>query len=139
MREGRAPLLPARWGRLAWRPRLHGFRSLEAGLQACVVPSPLGRPGRPGQGAFSRSRGYSAELRAAASAAATAGAWPGPEPPALKRGRDSLGDQGYLQGPQAQRGLHPCTYILQIAGQSPPLRSRPPSFSQGQRELPGPA
>lgn len=38
MREGRAPLLPARWGRLAWRPRLRGPGSLEAQLQAQRCP-----------------------------------------------------------------------------------------------------
>lgn len=104
-----------------------------------VAPSPLGHAGRPGQGASPRSRGYSAEIRATAAATAAAGAWPGPEPPSQKGDRDSVGDQGHLQGPRAQRGPHPCAQVLQIAGRSPPLRSQPPSFSQGQRELPGPA
>ncbi|MEJ1283489.1 hypothetical protein NN561_014459 [Cricetulus griseus] len=38
MRKGRAPLLPARWGRLAWRPRLCGPGSREAQLQAPRCP-----------------------------------------------------------------------------------------------------
>lgn len=59
--------------------------------------------------------------------------------PPEKGDKNSLRDQGHLQGPQAQRGPHPCAQVLRIAGRSPPLRSRPPSFSQGQREVLGPA
>lgn len=61
-----------------------------------------------------------AQSSAAASAAAAAGAWPGPELPARKGDRDSLGDQRHLQGPQAQRGPHPCAQVLQIAGRAVP-------------------
>lgn len=86
-RGARPSLLPARWGRLAWRPRLHGSGSLEAQLQALCCPSPLGRAGSPRQGVSSRSRGYSAELRGSLSRSRSrCVAWAGAARPKRRQG-----------------------------------------------------